>query len=178
MCKPIAKPAAPLTTFACVTPDLTWCPCRRQFGAFGKAGCELYAVAPIPGCDGGRGYRVGKVEGGEVVSRYDCFLANEGGYDSCECPDFVYRGHKRPCKHLRALRQLDAAGLLDAPNPLAEMPEEPALPDVEDAELAAWVEAVAGRYAAGVAADRLTREPVEDAGEWIGDAERVVEWAA
>ena len=27
---------------------------------------------------------------------------------TCSCPDFWFRGHLRPCKHVRAIRQAEA----------------------------------------------------------------------
>ena len=34
--------------------------------------------------------------------------------EACSCPDFRYRSHIRPCKHVKALR--DAHALIDATN--------------------------------------------------------------
>jgi hypothetical protein len=38
-----------------------------------------------------------------------------GHGSTCECKDFLHRGHQRPCKHLAALRQLVKEGKLEGP---------------------------------------------------------------
>jgi hypothetical protein len=46
--------------------------------------------------------RLTKDEGEREGAQYDC-VRYANGTARCSCPDFFYRGHQRPCKHLLAV---------------------------------------------------------------------------
>lgn len=71
-----------------------------------SAVASRYAVREVPG---GPGRRFKLTKSGGAAWYFVC-LAAGGGWDECEC-----RAHAagRPCKHLQALRALEAAGHLE-----------------------------------------------------------------
>lgn len=149
MCK-VARPqpAPPASTVELVGESVCWCPCSRRVTIFAGKGyeCDLYGVEAFP-CDGGVGVTFSKRTPGtdaEETDGYTVFLsAHAGEYgrqcDTCECRGYL-RWNK-PCKHIRAARDLHEAGKLFAGNPLEDFPEEPAYSDDEiDTMYADWLD--------------------------------------
>ncbi|HEY3789208.1 MAG TPA: hypothetical protein VGL71_10150 [Urbifossiella sp.] len=82
----------------------------------GKGKIAEYAIQEFH-ADGGRGFRLTKLEGGtdRSANEYNVFLADEAvadagfGWDACDCKGFERHGH---CKHVDAARAIVDRGLI------------------------------------------------------------------
>lgn len=73
----------------------------------------LYLVDVLPHDQGPRFrcFGMDKTSGGKgVPGNYDVIIDTEGTEHSCECMDWLHRGHKRPCKHVACLLKLIERG--------------------------------------------------------------------
>lgn len=72
----------------------------------GKEDVRYYFVRTEPSEIGGRGFRVIRLDRKGKAKRYYVLLVGDPKLDHCECGDSLYRGHKRQCRHILALRRL------------------------------------------------------------------------
>src|SRR5262245_37677515 len=102
-------------------PAALGCPCGGELEIVscerGKPRLRCYAVTEFP-ASGGRGFVLTKPEAADV---YNVFVADDGGFDSCDCEHMCWNG-RTACCHIAAMRAVLANGWL--PSPMAG-PEEP-----------------------------------------------------
>lgn len=93
---------------------------------------ESYIVAEIgsdPDGAPGRTFRLRKCQEPEAV--YDCHVAIDAPYSTCDCPDWIWtKDALRPyqCKHVIALREIVASGQIDHEDPELHAPPAVAAP--------------------------------------------------
>jgi hypothetical protein len=99
----------------------------------------LYRIEAVAVCDFGRGFKLTKRVWDRESFAYmdgDEYFVNLGGgrynSDECECLGHLRWGHKTVCRHVAALRALEAAGRLPAsPAPAPEWTPDP----IDEADL-------------------------------------------